>query len=125
MQAVYNSFLSDIAELSEIIQPRRKTLVDQLIGRLAVGQIRGEQFLYEVHGPYAVPIRSERPRHSPFARLIPALKAFVQAYARRQKLRRAAQEMSRLDNRMLKDIGLTRLEIEAAAWGRLRRNASD
>jgi hypothetical protein len=58
MKALTNPFLSEIANLSEIIQPRRKTLIDRLIGRLAVGQVRGEQFVYEVHGPYVVPGRS-------------------------------------------------------------------
>ncbi|KRE11491.1 hypothetical protein ASE66_23350 [Bosea sp. Root483D1] len=118
MKALTNPFLSEIADLSEIIKPRRKTLVDRLIGRLAVGHIRSGQSLYEVHGPYVVPGRSEQSPRRPFAPLIAMLKEF----GRRQNLRRAMHDMSQLDERMLKDIGLTRPEIEVAARGYLRRD---
>ncbi|MDZ4369349.1 MAG: DUF1127 domain-containing protein [Afipia sp.] len=118
MKALTNTFLSEIADLSEIIQPRRKTLVDRLIGRLAVGQIRSGQSFYEVHGPYVFPGRSEQSPRRPFAPLISVLKEF----GRRQNLRRAMHDMSQLDERMLKDIGLTRPEIEVAARGHLRRD---
>jgi uncharacterized protein YjiS (DUF1127 family) len=119
MKALTNPFLSEIANLSEIIQPRRKTLIDRLIGRLAVGHIRSGQSLYEVHGPYVVPGRSEQAPRRPFAPLIAALREF----GRRQNLRRAMHDLSQLDERMLKDIGLSRPEIEVAASGYLRRDA--
>ena len=36
---------------------------------------------------------------------------------RQRRLRRAANELSRLDDRMLKDIGITRSQIDPAAFG--------
>ena len=117
MNAHTHPLLLETGNLLEVIRPRRKTLLDRLIGRLAAGQIWGDQYVYEVHGPYVVPDRSHRSPQRPFAPVIAALKTL----ARRRDARRAMHEMSRLDDRMLKD-GLTRLDIEFAARGCFRRD---
>jgi uncharacterized protein YjiS (DUF1127 family) len=118
MNAHTHPLLLETGNLSEVVKPRRKTLLDRLIGRLAAGQIWGDKYVYEVHGPYVVPDRSQRTPRRPFAPVIAALKSF----ARRWNAHRAMREMSRLDDRMLKDIGLTRLDIELAARGCLKRD---
>jgi uncharacterized protein YjiS (DUF1127 family) len=118
MYALNNDFFYDIDDLTDVIRPRKKTLLDRLVGRYASGQILSGQFLYEVHGPFdAVPAA---PVRRPFlGRLADWLKAVASDMAHRNQLSRAAQEMSRLDDRMLKDIGITRTEIEAAVSGAL------
>ena len=117
MNAHTHPLLIETDNLSELVRPRRKTLLDRLIGRLAAGQIWGDQYVYEVHGPYVVPDRARRSSRRLFAPVVAALTTFV----RRQAARRAIHEMSRLDDRMLKDIGLTRLDIAFAAKGCLSR----
>lgn len=124
MQTFNNSFLYDIAELSESIQPRRKSLIDRLIGQLAAGQIRGADFLYEVHGPFVVSPQLARPCRSLFAQSAEAFRTFLLACSRWQECRRAQRDISRLDDRTLRDIGLTRCDIEAAARGVLRRDVT-
>lgn len=118
MYALKNDFFYDIDDLTDVIRPRRKTLLDRLVGRYAIGQILSNQFLFEVHGPFdaAPAIPALRPL---IERLIEQLKAWASFMAHRNQLRRAALEMSRLDDRMLKDIGITRTEIEAAVSGAL------
>lgn len=117
MNAHTHPLLIETDNLSEVIRPRRRTLLDRLIGCLAVGQIWGDQYVYEVHGPYVIPDRSQQSSRRLFAPVVAVLTTFV----RRQHARRAIHEMSRLDDRMLKDIGLTRLDIAFAAKGCLSR----
>lgn len=124
MYALDNDFFYDIDDLTDVIRPRKKTLLDRLVGRYATGQILNGGFLYEVHGPFdtipAAPVR--RPV---LGRLADWLKALASDMAHRNQLRRAALEMSRLDDRMLKDIGITRAEIEAAVSGALTFSLCD
>ncbi|WP_439495009.1 DUF1127 domain-containing protein [Bosea sp. (in: a-proteobacteria)] len=124
MYALNNDFFYDIDGLTDVIRPRKKTLLDRLVGRYASGQILSGQFLYEVHGPFdadaAAPVR--RPV---LGRLADRLKALASDMAHRNQLRRAALDMSRLDDRMLKDIGITRTEIEAAVSGALTFSLCD
>lgn len=116
MYALKSDFLHDTYDLTDAMRPRRKTVLDRLAGQLAIGQIFGEQFLYEVHGPFIAP--DPEPARRPLAtRLTEALSGRLSDIGRQRHLRRAAHELSRLDDRMLKDIGITRLQIEAAAFG--------
>lgn len=81
--------------------------------------VLGNQLLYEVHGPYRIP-ETERPVHpavAGLARLFASLTAWQRDLARRARLRRAAAELARLDDRMLADIGISRVEIGAAVAG--------
>lgn len=94
MYALKNDFFYDIDDLTDVIRPRRKTLLDRLVGRYAAGQIG-------------------------------RLKAWSSDMAHRHQQRRAALEMSRLDDRMLKDLGITRAEIEVAVSGALIRGRHD
>jgi uncharacterized protein YjiS (DUF1127 family) len=116
MYTLKNDFLYDIDDLADVIRPRRKTLLDRLVGRMAVGQINGGRFLYEVHGPYAT-ATPEPARRPLIGRLIERLSAWLRETARQIRLRRAANEMHRLDDRMLNDIGITRSQIDAAISG--------
>lgn len=52
MYAVGSDLLHDIEDLADMLRPRTKSVLDRLVGRRAVGQIIGEQFIYEVHGPF-------------------------------------------------------------------------
>lgn len=116
MYALKSDFFYDIDDLADSLRPRRKSAIDRLVGRMAVGQIFGEKYLYEVHGPF-VPPHLPPPRRPLTTRLIEALAGRLRDIARHIRLRRAADELSRLDDRMLRDIGLTRWQIEAAALG--------
>lgn len=106
----------DIGDLADMIRPRRKTVIDRLVGRLAVGQICGDHFLYEVHGPFVAPGR-EPIRRPMTTRLIEALSGQLGGIARQVRLRRAANELACLDDSMLKDMGITRSEIDCAVFG--------
>jgi uncharacterized protein YjiS (DUF1127 family) len=111
MHAMKADFFHEIENLADLLRPRSKSVVDRLVGRLAVGQILGEQFVYEVHGPFIqqhpIPVR-RRPRGT----LIGALLAGLRRIRHWIQMRQAAAELSSLDDRMLKDIGITRSDID-------------
>ena len=56
----------------------------------------------------------------PWPRMLAAVRASLHAFAERRRVRRAEAELQGLDDRMLKDIGLTRGEI-----GRASRHGHD
>ena len=124
MYALNNDFFYDIDDLTDVIRLRQKTLLDRLVGRYASGHIPGGRFPYDVPGPFdAVPAA---PVRRPFLGwLTDWLKALASEMAHQNQLRRAALEMTRLDDRMLKDIGITRTEIEAAVSGALTFSLCD
>ncbi len=121
MYTLKSDFLYNIDDLTDAIRPRRKTMLDRLVGRLSTGQIFGEQFLYEVHGPFVAPAPEPERKRPLTQRLIAALSGRLRGIAHQIRLRRAASELSHLDDRMLKDIGITRSEIDAAVSGALIR----
>ncbi|KRE15625.1 hypothetical protein ASE66_12315 [Bosea sp. Root483D1] len=113
MYAVRSDFLHDIEDLTDMLRPRTKSVLDRLVGRRAVGQILGEQFIYEVHGPFVPPHR--KPARRPLTtRLIEALSGRLRGIRDRVQMRNAANALPILDDRTLKDIGINRSEIEFA-----------
>ncbi|RXT57181.1 hypothetical protein B6S44_01705 [Bosea sp. Tri-44] len=113
MYALKSDFLHDIDDLTDMLRPRTKSVLDRLVGRRAVGQILGEQFLYEVHGPFVPPHR--KPARRPLTtRLIEALSGRLRSIRDRVQTRRAANALPSLDDRTLGDIGISRSEIEFA-----------
>ncbi|HEV7328810.1 MAG TPA: DUF1127 domain-containing protein [Bosea sp. (in: a-proteobacteria)] len=113
MYALRDDFLHDIEDLTDMLRPRTKSVLDRLVGRRAVGQILGEQFLYEVHGPFVPPHR--KPARRPLTtRLIEALAGRLRRFRDRVQMRRVANALPSLDDRTLRDIGISRSEIEFA-----------
>lgn len=111
MYAVKSDFFHDIDDLADMLRPRTKSVLDRLAGRMAVGQIVGERCFYEVHGPFISP--DQKPVRRPLTtRLIETLSKRLRRIALVGRLRHAANALSRLDDKMLKDIGITRTEIE-------------
>ncbi|WP_332683466.1 DUF1127 domain-containing protein [Bosea sp. (in: a-proteobacteria)] len=83
-------------------------------------RIPGNQLLNEIHGPYQFPLAAEPGRRhlaQSAGRLIAGFAAWCRAAGRRRMLRRAEADMARLDDRMLADIGITRIQIGAAVAG--------
>ncbi|MGE7472606.1 DUF1127 domain-containing protein [Bosea sp. NPDC003192] len=84
-------------------------------------RIHGNQLLSQIHGPFQYPHADESCVGSRWpaalARLTNVLADWRERCARRRRIRRASFELARFDDRMLADIGLTRLDIEAAVGG--------
>jgi uncharacterized protein YjiS (DUF1127 family) len=82
-------------------------------------RILGNQLLHEVHSPFQISEmeRSVHPAVAGLARLFADLVAWQRNLARYGRLRRAASELARLDDRMLADIGISRVDIGAAVAG--------
>lgn len=113
MYALRSDFVHDIEDLTDMLRPRTKSVLDRLVGRRAVGQILGEQFIYEVHGPFVPPHR--KPARRPLTtRLIEVLSGRLRWIRDRVQARRAANALPSLDDRTLRDIGINRSEIEFA-----------
>lgn len=113
MLALRNDFLHDIDDLTDMLRPRTKSVLDRLVGRRAVGQILGERFLFEVHGPFVPP--HQKPARRPLAtRLIEALAGRLRRIRDGVQTRHAANALPSFDDRTLRDIGISRSEIDFA-----------
>lgn len=81
----------------------------------------GNQLLYQVHGQFQYRPAGDASSGSrwlqAFARLGRGLADWREHHARRRRIRRAAFELACFNDHMLADIGLTRLDIEAAVGG--------
>lgn len=84
-------------------------------------RIHGSQLLYQSHGPLQYQPTGEDGAGSRWpavlARLGGALADWRERPSRRRRIRRAAFELACFNDHMLADIGLTRLDIEAAVGG--------
>lgn len=84
-------------------------------------RIHGNQLLYQIHGPFQYPPAEEAGAGlrwpAALAWLTGVLADWRERHARRRRIRRATFELARFDDRLLADIGLTRLDITAAASG--------
>ncbi|HEV7258649.1 MAG TPA: DUF1127 domain-containing protein [Bosea sp. (in: a-proteobacteria)] len=84
-------------------------------------RIHGNQLLYEIHGPFEASSTQGNSRASRWqaalARVGGVLAGWMERWARHKRIRRATFDLARFDDRLLADIGLTRLDIEAAAAG--------
>jgi uncharacterized protein YjiS (DUF1127 family) len=114
MHALKADFFDDIEDLSDFLRPRSRSVIDRLVGRMAVGQIFGEQFVYEVHGPFIQQHRVPVRRRPLGALVIDVLVERLRRIRDRARMRQAAAALSRLDDRMLKDIGVARSDIAFA-----------
>lgn len=120
MHSLKRDFLAVEAGAAMLVRPRRQPRVAGWFQRLAIGQILREQFVYEVHGPYlAVP--EEEPRPPSRGRWIGGFAHWARSLSRRMRLRRVAGDLSGREDRLLKDIGLARAEIDAAVFGSATR----
>lgn len=84
-------------------------------------RIHGNQLLYQIHGPFQYPHARESSLGSRWPAALAGLGRVLADWrerrARRRRIQRASFELARFDDRMLADIGLTRLDIEAAVGG--------
>ncbi len=121
MYALGNRHLSEINMFAGYVRPRRRSLRDRLISRFSVGHILAGQLLYEVHGPFEVAAAVQRRSGSPAGDAMRRVGEIAGAFAEYRRNRRAACELARLDERMLRDIGLSRTDIALAVSGGLDR----
>lgn len=117
MYAFKSDLLCEFGERTDKRATRQKTrpksTLDRLVGHMALGQIFGDQLLYEIHGPFVPP--QCRPVRCPIiTRLLKALSGRLCGIACRIPMRRGAYASSGLDDAMLNDIGITRAEMEFA-----------
>jgi uncharacterized protein YjiS (DUF1127 family) len=116
MHALKRDVVYEFSGLTGPFPPRRKSLASYLEARLAIGQILREQFVYEVHGPYVCDAELKPARPSPawrFARVL----GWLSGLERWIRARRAENEVGELDERLLRDIGLTAGEVHDAVFG--------
>jgi uncharacterized protein YjiS (DUF1127 family) len=73
----------------------------------------GDQLRFEVNGPFGGD-NAEPKRAHWIARLKAGFAGFCERAVQRRRNRQIALELSRLDDRTLRDIGISRPEIEAA-----------
>jgi uncharacterized protein YjiS (DUF1127 family) len=77
--------------------------------------------LYQIHGSFQCSPAGDDSAGSRWrqalARLGAVLAAWRERHARRRRIRRAAFELAGFNDHMLADIGITRLDIEAAVGG--------
>jgi uncharacterized protein YjiS (DUF1127 family) len=82
--------------------------------------------LFEIHGINAPQERRlRRPPIAPLAiaQILTVLRTIIRAIEAKLRARRAIIELANLDDRMLRDLGITRSEIESAVRG--SREATD
>ncbi len=112
MHALNTDLLREMGEQNDK-RAGGKSALDRLVRQIAIGQALGDQLLYEVHGPY-VHVQCKPARPAMITRAIRRLSGSLCGVARLLPKRRTADMDVRLDNALLKDIGITRSEIEFA-----------
>ena len=102
------------------VRPSIRPLAPTLPAALAqTSALLGDQLRFEVNGPFGgESVEPKRPNW--ISRLKAGFAAFRHKAAQRRRDRQIASELSLLDDRTLRDIGLSRPEIDAAIARALR-----
>lgn len=116
MHALKRDVVYEFSGLTGPIPPRRRSLAAYLEARLAIGQILREEYVYEVHGPYVCDAELRPARPAPAWRFA-GIAGLLAPLERWMRLRRAESEVSELDERLLRDIGIARGEVHGAVFG--------